>query len=67
MTPVHVISKSLDFLNEFSQYGFVEELSKIQQTVKHEGLYSIFLRSFLSAFASSNVVLPQYEPDGIQL
>lgn len=65
-TLVHVISKNNSFLDEFNEYGFQNSIENLQNPVKHEALYSIFLRSFIKTYGEKNQKLPKYEPDGLQ-
>ncbi len=66
-TPTHVISKNSDFLKEFESFGFQEDIGKCENTVKHEGIYSIFLRAFMKNYGKNFDQLPDYEPDGLQI
>ena len=66
-TPVHIISKHPDFVKDFEHYDFKEEVKDIHRPLRHEALYSIFLKIFAKHFASSYQHLPDYEPEGVQL
>ncbi len=66
-TLVHVISRNEEFLSEFESYGFRDSLDSLENPVKHEALYSIFLRSFIKTYGEGNQKLPDYEPNGLQL
>lgn len=66
-TLVHVISKNTNFLSEFDEYGFQDSIENLKSPVKHEALYSIFLRSFIKTYGEPGQELPKYEPDGLQL
>ncbi|MFT4803377.1 MAG: hypothetical protein ACI9YE_000569 [Psychroserpens sp.] len=66
-TPCHVISKNNKFLNEFKDYGFVEDLMDSKEPIRHESFYSIFLNAFSKHYAKSSSNIPEYEPNGIQL
>ena len=66
-TPVHVISKNQKFLHEFERYGFVNDLSKANNFIRHESFYSIFLNAFSNQYALSSNNIPDYEPEGIKL
>lgn len=66
-TPVHVIVKNDKFLDTYKEYGFEDDLFECQQTVKHEALYSIFLRSFMKTYCANQQEIPDYEPNGIQI
>jgi len=65
-TIVHLISKNEDFLSEFEAYGFTDSIENLTNPVKHEALFSIFLRSFIKTYGEKNQKLPEYEPDGLQ-
>jgi len=65
-TIVHVISKDADFLSEFDQYGFRDTIEKLNNPVKHEAMYSIFLRSFVKTYGKVDQEIPDYEPNGIE-
>ena len=66
-TPVHIISKKESFLRGFQEYGFERDIMQCRQFVKHESMYSIFLREFIKNYSKSYTKLPPYEPDGLQL
>lgn len=66
-TLVHVISRNEDFLTEFESYGFRDTLDRLENPVKHEALYSIFLRCLIKHYGYNNQELPAYEPNGLQL
>ena len=67
LTPVHIISKNTDFVRGFDTYGFKEKISEIQDTIRHEGLYSIFLNVFANQYARHHENVPTYEPEGVLL
>jgi hypothetical protein len=64
-TPVHIITRNESFLKEWKSHGFTEGLltSTSGQILNFEGIYSIFLRAFLSTY-SNETSLPPYEPNG---
>lgn len=66
-TIVHIISKNSKFQSEFEAYGFRDSIENLDSPVKHEALYSIFMRSFIKTFGEDNQPLPDYEPDGLQI
>lgn len=66
-TPVHLISKNKEFLETFAEYGFQTNLKDCVDFVKHEAMFSIFLRSFMQEYCKDYKYLPEYEPDGLQL
>lgn len=66
-TPVHVISRDHGFLDSFKEYGFQNDLVNCENPVKHEAMYSIFLRAFIKNYGKENSSIPEYEPCGLQL
>lgn len=64
-TITHIISKNRGFLNEFEKYGFKDNLLDAQLPVKHEALYSMFLKEFVRTYGANNKILPNYEPNGL--
>ena len=67
-TMVHIISQDADFLDSFHEYGFVEGLilNNFESTIRHEGLYSLFVRNFIAQYGTSPWLLPPYLPNGHQ-
>jgi hypothetical protein len=65
---VHIISQDDDFLASFQNYGFVDGLvlDNLEPTMRHEGIYSLFVRSFVAQYGASPWNLPDYLPDGHQ-
>ncbi len=66
-TPIHVLSKNESFVRDFETYGFKENLNEIEQTIRHESIYSIFLDVFSRHYTNSKISIPAYEPYGLQL
>ncbi len=68
-TPVHIIAKDSAFVNGFKKYGFNSgiKISNLENSVRHEGLYTIFLREFMRSYADSSEGLPNYLPEGINI
>ena len=68
-TPVHVISKNAAFVDAFQDYGFVKGLAvhEVTPTIRHEGLYSMFVRVLLTQYGQDVGLLPEYRPAGITL
>ena len=66
-TPVHVISKNQAFVDSLSKYGFVPTLtvSSLEPTLRHEGLYSLFMQALVREYGAADTALPAYLPDGI--
>ncbi len=67
-TMVHIISQDVDLLASFYEYGFVDGLvlENLEPTLRHEGLYSLFVRNFIKQYGKSPWILPPYLPDGHQ-
>jgi phosphoglycerol transferase MdoB-like AlkP superfamily enzyme len=67
-TMVHIISQDVDLLASFHEYGFVDGLvlENLESTIRHEGLYSLFVRNFIAQYGKSPWMLPPYLPDGLQ-
>jgi hypothetical protein len=65
-TMVHIISQDVDFLTNFHEYGFVDGLvlENLETTMRHEGLYSLFIRNIVRQYGSTPWVLPTYLPNG---
>ncbi len=66
-TPVHIVSRNTNFLENFKEYGFEPYLKDCKTPTKHEAMFSIFLRSFIKSYGKMNAALPDYEPEGLQL
>ena len=67
-TPVHIISKDDAFLKGFLQYGFRDSLfDDSLAPVRHESMYSAFLREFIKNYGIDYQRLPEYEPYGLQI
>jgi hypothetical protein len=67
-TMVHIISQDVNLLASFYEYGFVDGLvlENLEPTIRHEGLYSLFVRNFIAQYGKSPWILPSYLPDGHQ-
>jgi phosphoglycerol transferase MdoB-like AlkP superfamily enzyme len=67
-TMVHIISQDVDLLASFHEHGFVDGLilENLEPTVRHEGLYSLFVRNFIARYGTSPWILPPYLPNGHQ-
>ena len=68
-TLVHIISRDSVLINGFSKYGFNKglQITNMDYSIRHEGLYTIFLREFMRTYADSSAVLPAYLPEGINI
>jgi hypothetical protein len=67
-TMVHIISQDIDFLESFHEYGFVDGLilENLESAIRHEGLYSLFVRKLIAQYGKSPWKLPPYLPNGHQ-
>jgi hypothetical protein len=67
-TMVHIISQDVDLLASFLEYGFVDGfvLENLEPTIRHEGLYSLFVRNLIAQYGKSPWILPPYLPNGHQ-
>jgi hypothetical protein len=63
-TPLYVLSTNKNLIDRFRQEGFNEDLSSLKNNIKHEGFYSLFMKSFLPVYANSGATLPIL-PNGI--
>ncbi len=66
-TPIHIIARDADFIQQFIPYGFEPGLkvSDLQSDMKHEALYSMLVRELVRAYGVHRGPLPYY-PNGIQ-
>jgi hypothetical protein len=66
-TPVHIISRDSSFVEGFLKYGFEPglQIHNLNNFVRHEGLYSMFMLEFLRQYATDTVELPEYKPNGL--
>jgi hypothetical protein len=67
-TMIHIVSQDVNLLTSFHEYGFVDGLvlENLEPTMRHEGLYSLFVRNFIAQYGKSPWKLPPYLPDGHQ-
>ncbi len=65
---VHIISQDVDLLESFHEYGFVDGLvlEDLIPTIRHEGLYSLFIRNYIAHYGRDPSILPPYLPDGLK-
>ena len=68
-TPVHIISRNKDFTRTFTQFGFREGMKADEKAVpiRHEGIYSMFMREFVRFYGTDHSPLPEYRPEGIKV
>jgi len=65
-TPVHIVSRDADLIAAFAEYGFGPglEVQPVEPTLRHEGIYSLFMRVLLSQYGADQTSLPEYLPNG---
>ena len=68
-TPIHVISRDAGMVQSLQDYGFVDGLAVADMTpaMRHEGLYSLLVRTLLANYGQEGASLPPYLPNGIVL
>ncbi|MDW3193647.1 MAG: sulfatase-like hydrolase/transferase [Cytophagales bacterium] len=64
-TLIHVISKDQGFIQGFDAYGFQDSLENLTCPIKHEGIYSMFIREIMRAYGKPGKDIPPYEKDGV--
>lgn len=64
-TPLYVLSNNQKLIDGFVREGFHNGLTNLNHTIKHEGFYSLFMKSFLQVYSKSKGNLPVF-PDGIK-
>ncbi len=76
--PIHVISRNPGFVDQFEQVGFAPGLIVPENaqgeraiTLRHEGIYSLLIRSLLAEYglppANLTANLPKFLPNGVLL
>jgi hypothetical protein len=67
-TPLHIISRDRKFTRTFMQFGFKEGMKADEKAVpiRHEGIYSMFMREFIRFYGTDQSQLPEYLPYGIK-
>jgi hypothetical protein len=65
-TPVHIVSRDADLIAAFEEYGFASGLAvePVEPTLRHEGIYSLFMRMLISQYGVDRTKLPAYLPNG---
>ncbi len=67
-TPLHIISKNSDLINNLGNYDFTEGFVLESATLKHEAFYSLFMQVLLTTFADYGTnELPPILKDGLDL
>ena len=65
-TPVHIISKDAQFTESLKNYGFQPgfTIENLEKGIRHEGLYSILMRTMQQQYGQVDDQLPPYFPNG---
>lgn len=63
-TPLYVLSSNQELIEGLRKEGFDKSLMDLNNTIRHEGFYSLFMKSFLQVYSNCSVKLPIL-PDGI--
>lgn len=64
-TLIHVIAQDEAFINGFEAYGFQDSLDNLTQPIKHEGIYSMFIREVMKTYGKPGIEIPPYERNGV--
>ncbi len=64
-TIVHVIGQNESFINGFNAYGFQDSLEMLNHPIKHESIYSMFIREIIRTYGKEGANLPPFETNGI--
>lgn len=64
-----MISRDEAFLAEFDAQGFVDgwTVPEGEETMRHEGLYSLLVRALVDRYGADGVTPPDYLPFGVTL
>ena len=64
-TPLHIICKDAKFADQFLEYGFSNDLSvEGINMMRHEGIYSMFVKEMTKRYGSQSSKVPTYYPKG---
>ena len=66
-TPIHIISRDARFIANLEPYGLVRDLMIEDETaaLRHEGLYSLLVRTLVQTYGKVPTQLPTYLPEGV--
>lgn len=67
-TPMHIISRDADYIASLDEYGFVPALvvdDTIPAHFKHEGIYSLIVRSLIQNYGARPTFAPRFLPSGV--
>jgi hypothetical protein len=63
-----VVTRDADYLEKLSEYGFVEAMvvdDTIPAQLRHEGLYSMIVRTLVQTYGARPSFAPPYLPNGV--
>ena len=67
-TPVHIITRDPNYIEKLSDYGFVESMvidDSVPSQLRHEGLYSMIVRTLVQSYGATPTFAPTYLPNGV--
>jgi hypothetical protein len=67
-TPVHIITRDPAFVTGLEQYGFTPGTfvdGDAGPSIRHEGIYSLLMRSLVQTYGEDPAVAPDYLPTGV--
>lgn len=67
-TPVHIITRDPAYIDALAEYGFVESMvvdDSKPSTLRHEGLYSMIVRTLVQTYGARPTFAPAYLPSGV--
>jgi hypothetical protein len=67
-TPIHIVSRDPAYLKNLEQYGFVNSLivdDTQPSELRHEGLYSLIVRTLIQTYGTLPSFAPPYLPEGV--
>ena len=66
-TPIHIVSKDRELIAALEAKGFRPGLTvqSLDPTMRHEGFYSLFVRTLAEQYGLSATAVPDYLPDGV--
>jgi hypothetical protein len=67
-TPVHIVSRDLDYIEKLDDYGFVDSLvvdDSLPSQFRHEGIYSLIVRTLVQSYGARPTFAPPFLPDGV--
>lgn len=64
-TIVHIVTQNEAFAKGFENYGFQDSPEALSDPIKHESIYSMFIREVIRNYGKEGANLPPYEANGI--